>query len=65
MFNSTVLDVAIGLIFTFLAVSLAVSAVVEAIASAMKWRSSTLLPTVVRIVKPFLKPDDLSRRDSS
>jgi hypothetical protein len=43
MFNSTVLDVAIGLIFTFLAVSLAVGAIVEAIASAMKWRSSTLL----------------------
>lgn len=43
MFNSTVLDVAIGLIFTFLAISLAVSALVEAVASAMKWRSSTLL----------------------
>jgi len=43
MFNSTVLDVAIGLIFTFLAISLVVSAIVEAIASAMKWRSSTLL----------------------
>ena len=43
MFNSTVLDVAIGLIFTFLAISLAVSAIVEAMASAMKWRSSTLL----------------------
>jgi hypothetical protein len=43
MFNSTILDVAIGLIFTFLAVSLAVSAIVEAMASAMKWRSRTLL----------------------
>src|SRR5271167_458994 len=43
MFNSTVLDVAIGLVFTFLALSLAVSAIVEALASAMKWRSSTLL----------------------
>ena len=43
MFNSTVLDVAIGLVFTFLAISLAVSAIVEAMASAMKWRSSTLL----------------------
>jgi hypothetical protein len=43
MFNSTVLDVAIGLTFTFLAVSLAVSAIVEAVASAMKWRSSILL----------------------
>jgi hypothetical protein len=43
MFNSTVLDVAIGLVFTFLAISLAVSAIVEAMASAMNWRSSTLL----------------------
>jgi hypothetical protein len=46
MFNSTVLDVAVGLIFTFLAVSLAVSAIVESIASMMKWRSSTLLQGV-------------------
>jgi hypothetical protein len=43
MFNSTVLDVAVGLVFTFLAISLAVSAIVEAMASAMKWRSSNLL----------------------
>jgi len=43
MFNSTVLDVAAGLIFTFLAVSLAVSAIVEALASALGWRSATLL----------------------
>jgi len=43
MFNSTVFDVAIGLVFTFLAISLAVSAIVEAVASAMKWRSNTLL----------------------
>jgi hypothetical protein len=46
MFNSTVLDVAVGLIFTFLALSLAVSAFVEAIASIMKWRSRTLLQGV-------------------
>jgi hypothetical protein len=46
MFNSTVLDVAIGLVFTFLAISLAVSAIVEAMASAMNWRSSTLLQGV-------------------
>jgi len=43
MFNSSVLDVAIGLIFTFLAISLAVSALVETLASVMKWRSGTLL----------------------
>ncbi|HKV56129.1 MAG TPA: hypothetical protein VJN94_15965 [Candidatus Binataceae bacterium] len=46
MLNSTILDVAIGLIFTFLAVSLAVSSIVEAIASALKWRSATLLQGV-------------------
>jgi hypothetical protein len=46
MFNSTVLDVAVGLIFTFLALSLAVSTIVEAVASALKWRSRTLLQGV-------------------
>jgi hypothetical protein len=46
MLNSTVLDVAIGLIFTFLAFSLAVSSIVEAIASGWKWRSATLLQGV-------------------
>jgi hypothetical protein len=46
MFNSTILDVAIGLIFTFLALSLAVSSTVEAIASFLKLRSATLLEGV-------------------
>jgi hypothetical protein len=46
MLDSTVLDVAIGLIFTFLAFSLAVSAIVEAIASFFKLRSSNLLQGV-------------------
>jgi hypothetical protein len=46
MFNSTVLDVAVGLIFTFLAVSLAVSAITEAVASMLGWRSQTLLQGV-------------------
>jgi hypothetical protein len=50
MFNSTVLDVAIGLIFTFLAISLAVSAIVEALASAMKWRSNTLLSGIKELL---------------
>ena len=43
MFNSTVLDVAVGLIFTFLAVSLAASSVTEAWATVLQWRSKTLL----------------------
>jgi hypothetical protein len=46
MFNSTVLDVAVGLIFTFLALSLAVSTIIEAIASIRNWRSRTLLQGV-------------------
>lgn len=46
MLNSTVLDVVVGLIFTFLALSLAVSAIVETLASIMTWRSSTLLQGV-------------------
>jgi hypothetical protein len=50
MFNSTVLDVAVGLIFTFLAISLAVSAIVESIASVLKWRSSTLLEAVKELL---------------
>jgi hypothetical protein len=43
MFNSTILDVAIGLSFTFLAVSLAASAMTEAWATLLQWRSKTLL----------------------
>jgi len=46
MLNSSVLDVAIGLIFTFLAFSLAVSSLLEAIASMLKWRSTILLQGV-------------------
>ena len=43
MFNSTILDLALGLVFIFLALSLAVSATVEALASIRNWRSRTLL----------------------
>ena len=42
MFNSAVLDLAIGLIFTFLTVSLATGTIVEAIASFLKLRAKTL-----------------------
>jgi len=50
MFSSVVLDVAVGLIFGFLAMSLATSAIVEAIASLLKWRSRTLLNGVKQLV---------------
>jgi hypothetical protein len=46
MLDSSALDVAIGMIFIFLAFSLFVSSVVEAIASMLKWRSSSLLQGV-------------------
>jgi hypothetical protein len=43
MFNSAILDVAIGLVFCFASVALFVSVVNEAIASALKLRHKTLL----------------------
>jgi len=50
MFNSAVLDVAIGVIFGFLGVSLITSAAVETFSSALKWRSSTLLAGIQSMV---------------
>jgi hypothetical protein len=50
MLNSTVLDVAVGIIFVFLALSLAVSSIVEAIASAVNWRANTLLEGVKQLL---------------
>src|ERR1051326_8102050 len=46
MFSSTILDVAVGLIFAFFTVSLAASAILEAIAGIITWRSRTLLKGV-------------------
>jgi hypothetical protein len=46
MFGSTVLELAIGVIFSFLMISLVTSAVTEAIASARGWRADTLLQGV-------------------
>jgi hypothetical protein len=46
MFNSAILDVAVGLIFVFLVVSLIASALTEMIASFFKLRSKTLLSGV-------------------
>lgn len=43
MFNSTILDVLVGLTFVFLVVSLVASAVTEAFASLLKLRSRTLV----------------------
>lgn len=46
MFGSTILELGIGLIFTFLAISLLTSAATEGLASALKWRANTLLDGV-------------------
>jgi hypothetical protein len=46
MFGSTVLDLAIGLIFAFLLISLITSTATEAVASAAGWRAGTLLQGV-------------------
>src|SRR6266851_4580421 len=56
MFNSTILDVAIGLAFVFLMVSLATSALSEAISGILKWRSATLL----RGIKELLNDPQLT-----
>jgi len=50
MFQSTIVDVVIGLIFTFCAVSLAVSALTEAVATALKWRAKNLLDGVADLL---------------
>ncbi|MGH6819330.1 MAG: hypothetical protein ACREDU_00525, partial [Methylocella sp.] len=42
MFNSAIIDVAIGMVLSFLAVSLAASAITEAISSGRQWRAKTL-----------------------
>ena len=46
MFGSTILDVLLGVVFTFLAVSMAASAITETIASLLKLRQATLLTGV-------------------
>jgi hypothetical protein len=50
MFNSSVLDLATGMIFCFLTASLATGAVVEAISSMIGWRSKTLLKGVKQLL---------------
>jgi hypothetical protein len=50
MFSSTILDVAVGLIFVFMAVSLAASAILEAIGGIITWRSGTLLKSIKRLL---------------
>ena len=46
MFNSPIVDVAIGLVFCYAAVALTVSTITEAISSALKWRSQSLFASI-------------------
>jgi hypothetical protein len=50
MFSSAILDVAIGLVFVFMVVSLAASAILEAIAGIVAWRSKTLINGVKNLL---------------
>jgi hypothetical protein len=50
MFNSSILDVAIGLVFCFASVALFVSAINEFIASQLKLRHNTLLDGIKRLL---------------
>ncbi|MGH7118437.1 MAG: hypothetical protein ACREFP_05555, partial [Acetobacteraceae bacterium] len=50
MFNSTVLEVAAGVCFAFLAVSLATGVIVEALASVTTWRARSLLAGIKQLV---------------
>jgi len=50
MFSSVIIDVAIGLIFCFLTVSLVASAVLEALSSVMTWRSKDLRQGIQQMV---------------
>lgn len=58
MLGSTILDVAIGLIFVFLVMSLIVTAVSELISSGLKWRATNLEEGIRSLLQPsFLKTD--------
>jgi len=50
MFGSSILDLAIGLIFSFLMISLVTSAATEIIASALAWRANTLLQGIKQLL---------------
>ncbi len=50
MFGSTILELAMGLIFTFLMISLVTSAITETIASASGWRANTLFKGVKELL---------------
>ncbi len=54
MFGSTTLDVAIGLIFVYLLLSLIVTAGTELLASCFRWRAKNLQKGIQRLLSPAL-----------
>jgi hypothetical protein len=54
MFGSTILDVAIGVVFVYLLLSLLVTAGSELIASCLNWRANTLRKGLQRLLNPTL-----------
>ncbi len=54
MFGSNVLDVAIGLVFVYLLLSLIVTAGTELLASCFKWRANNLRQGIERLLSPDL-----------
>ena len=54
MFGSTILDVAIGMIFVYLLIALIVTSLSELIAAALKWRSKNLAEGINKLLGPPL-----------
>src|SRR6185503_3038204 len=50
MFGSTILDVAVGMIFVYLLIALIVSSLSELIAAALKWRAKNLAAGIHRLL---------------
>lgn len=46
MFNSPIVDLAIGLVFCYAAVALTVSTMTEAVSSGIKWRSTSRFASI-------------------
>src|SRR5262249_38702220 len=54
MFGSTILDVAIGVVFVYLLLGLVVTAGTELIASGLNWRAANLRVGLRRLLNPAL-----------
>jgi hypothetical protein len=66
MFGSAILDVAIGLIFVFLVISLIITATSELIASWLKWRAKNLEEGIRNLLRDRTsKPDPSAKSDTS